>query len=116
MSTIFKHRTRLGLTQQELGWLAGMSRGDIRKLERGALQPSTKQLTRLANAFGIDVKELLPAYYPPRRSEAEFDDLEDDLRHARLENERLRAQNKRLQTGRVPIFQVAICNMRGVQA
>ncbi len=68
MSTIFKHRTRLGLTQQELGWRTGMSRSDIRQLERGSLQPSARQLTRLANAFGIDVKELLPSYYPPRRS------------------------------------------------
>ncbi|ETW94160.1 MAG: hypothetical protein ETSY1_36070 [Candidatus Entotheonella factor] len=98
MSTIFKHRTRLGLTQQELGWRTGMSRSDIRKLESGLLKPSARQLARLANAFGIDVKELLPAYYPPRRSEAEFADLEDDLRHARSENERLRAQNQRLQS------------------
>jgi transcriptional regulator with XRE-family HTH domain len=74
-----------------------MSRSDIRKLERGVLQPSARQIARLANAFGIDVKELLPAFYPPRRSEEEFDTVEADLRHARSENERLRAQNERLQ-------------------
>lgn len=97
MSTIFKHRTRLGLTQQELGWRTGMSRSDIRNMERGLLQPSAGQLAQLANAFGIDVKELLPAYYPPRRSAEEFDALETDLRHARSDIERLRAQNERLQ-------------------
>lgn len=98
MSSIFRYRTCLGLTQQELGWRAGMSRSEIRKLERGALQPSVQQLTQLADAFGIDVKELLPAYYPPCRSEDEFDALETDLKHAQLENERLRAQNERLQS------------------
>ncbi len=97
MSTIFKHRTRLGLTQQELGWRTGMSRSDIKQLERGTLRPSARQLARLAEAFGIDVKELLAVYYPPRRSEEEFEALEDDLRLARLDNERLRIQNERLQ-------------------
>lgn len=98
MSSIFRYRTRLGLTQQELGWRTGMSRSDIQKLERGVLQPSVEQLTQLADAFDIDVKELLPAYYPPCRSEDEFNALEAGLRHARLENERLRAQNERLQS------------------
>lgn len=97
MSSIFRYRTRLGLTQQELGWRAGISRIDIRKLERGILQPSAEQLDRLADAFGINVKELLPAYYPPCRSEAEFNVLEADLKYAQLENERLRARNERLQ-------------------
>ena len=97
MSTIFKHRTRLGLSQQELGWRTGMSRSDIRRLERGDLQPSARQLARLANAFGVDIKELLPAYYPPRRGEEEFDTLEADLQRAQSDNERLRAQNKRLE-------------------
>ncbi len=97
MSTIFKHRTRLGLTQQELGWRTGMSRSDVRRLERGDLQPSVRQLARLAHAFGIDVKELLPAFYPSRRSEETFDAMATDLKHAQSENERLRAQNERLQ-------------------
>lgn len=95
MSTIFKHRTRLGLTQQELAWRTGMSRSDIKNLERGSLQPSARQLSQLANAFEIDVKELLPTYYA-RLSEEEFETLEEDLRHARLDNERLRTQNERL--------------------
>ncbi len=97
MSTIFKYRTRLGLTQQELGWRTGMRLSDIRQLERGTLHPSARQLARLANAFGIDVKELLPAYYPPRRSEEEFDALEEDLRLAQVGHEQLQAQNERLQ-------------------
>ena len=98
MSSIFKHRTRLGLTQQELGWRAGIGRSDIGKFERGILKPSAAQLEKLSAVFEVDVKELIPAYFPKSRSEGDYRALEEELTHCQSENERLRAQNERLQS------------------
>ncbi|MDH3601677.1 MAG: helix-turn-helix transcriptional regulator [Candidatus Tectomicrobia bacterium] len=98
MSSIFKHRTRLGLTRKELGWRAGIGRSDIGHFERGILKPSAAQLEKLAAVFEVDVKELIPAYFPKSRSEGDYRALEEELQHCRSENERLRTQNERLQS------------------
>ncbi len=98
MSLIFKHRTRLGLTQQELAGRAGMGRSNIAKLERGELKPSATQLERLAAVFDVDVNALLPVFYPQRCNEEDDGDVEEELRRYKSENERLRSQNEQLRS------------------
>ena len=52
-------REENGLSQAQLGRLAGVSDKAVSKWESGASDPSTSNLLALAKLFGIDAKELL---------------------------------------------------------
>jgi transcriptional regulator with XRE-family HTH domain len=52
-------RTRQGLSQEELGFRAGMKRSYLSDLERGQRNPSVRALGRLASALGVAPAELL---------------------------------------------------------
>lgn len=52
-------RKRLGLSQEELAFRAGMKRSYLSDLERGARNPSVKALGRIAEALGVEASELL---------------------------------------------------------
>lgn len=56
------HRTRLGLTQDQLGQKSGLHRVAIGYLERGATTPSVLTLSVVAEALEIPVSELLDGY------------------------------------------------------
>ena len=56
---IRRHRTRWGLTQEELGQLASINASQLGKYERGVNDPSVTTLVRLAGALGVDLGELI---------------------------------------------------------
>lgn len=54
-----QHRTRLGISQEELGFRANLDRTYISGVERGVRNPSLTALVRLAGGLGITVSHLL---------------------------------------------------------
>jgi len=54
-------RKKFGITQKELAEKAGMSQGDISKIERGNANPSLNTLKRLAASMNMRLRlEFLP--------------------------------------------------------
>lgn len=51
-------RARLGINQQELGKLAGVSRQTISLIERGDYSPSVSLAIKIARIFGESVEEV----------------------------------------------------------
>ncbi|MFR5405345.1 MAG: helix-turn-helix transcriptional regulator [Oscillibacter sp.] len=52
-----EHRARLGVNQQEMGALAGVSRQTISQIERGLL-PSVTLALKLARICGVTVEDI----------------------------------------------------------
>ena len=53
-----KARRRKGVTQEELGFLAGLHRTEISLLERGGREPRLTTLVKLAGALETSLDEL----------------------------------------------------------
>ena len=53
-----EHRARLGVNQQELGKLAGVSRQTISLIERGDYSPSVTLALKLAGIFSCKVEDI----------------------------------------------------------
>lgn len=53
-----EHRARLGVNQQQLGSLAGVSRQTISQIERGDYSPSVTLALKLAKIFGVRVEDI----------------------------------------------------------
>lgn len=53
------HRTKLGLSQEELGFKANLDRTYISGIERGVRNPSLTAIVTLATGLEITVSELL---------------------------------------------------------
>jgi transcriptional regulator with XRE-family HTH domain len=53
-------RERAGLTQEQLGQMAGMDRSTVGALERGLSSPLLETVMKLASALEIDTCELIP--------------------------------------------------------
>ena len=53
-----EHRARLGVNQQEMGRLAGVSRQTISQIERGDYSPSVTLALKLAKLCGVTVEEI----------------------------------------------------------
>ena len=53
-----EHRARLGVNQQELGKLAGVSRQTISQIERGDYSPSVTLALKLAKICGVRVEDI----------------------------------------------------------
>ena len=51
-------RERQGLTQEKLAELAGLHRAYIGQIERGEKNIGLKNLEKIANALGLDLKDL----------------------------------------------------------
>lgn len=61
-ASIAEARRERGLKQRELAELSGVNQGDISRIERGVLAPTTPTLLRLAEGLNARVTiELLPA-------------------------------------------------------
>jgi transcriptional regulator with XRE-family HTH domain len=93
-------RTRRGLTQEQLGVTAWLSRTFLGRLELGQHDPSLSTLVRLAKALRVSVTELLEESMSARQwwqvGEARFATREDAEDHARTAGEMFvaRYQNK----------------------
>ncbi len=61
-ASLLEARRERGLKQRELAELSGVDQGDISRIERGVLAPTTPTLLRLAEGLNARVTiELLPA-------------------------------------------------------
>lgn len=63
-----EHRARLGVNQQEMGRLAGVSRQTISQIERGDYSPSVTLALKLAKICGVAVEEIF-SYEEDERDE-----------------------------------------------
>lgn len=57
--SLLAHRERAGLSQRQLAERIGMSHSYISRLEGDQHSPSVDTLCRLAEALGVDAKDLL---------------------------------------------------------
>ena len=53
-----EHRARLGVNQQEMGRLAGVSRQTISQIERGDYSPSVTLALKLARICQVSVEDI----------------------------------------------------------
>ena len=53
-----EHRARLGVNQQEMGAMAGVSRQTISQIERGDYSPSVTLALKLAKLCGVAVEDI----------------------------------------------------------
>ena len=58
-AAVAEARTKAGLTQTELAQRAGLDEATISALEQGQYKPASDELSRLAQALGVDELELL---------------------------------------------------------
>lgn len=64
-----EYRARLGINQQELGRLAGVSRQTISQIERGDYSPSVTLALKIARICSVTVEEIFE-YQEDNRHEA----------------------------------------------
>ncbi len=53
-----EHRARLGVNQQQMGQLVGVSRQTISQIERGDYSPSVTLALKLAKICGVTVEDI----------------------------------------------------------
>ena len=53
-----EHRARLGVNQQEMGRMAGVSRQTISMIERGDYSPSVTLALKIAKICGVRVEDI----------------------------------------------------------
>jgi transcriptional regulator with XRE-family HTH domain len=58
-AAIAEARTKAGLTQAELAQRTGLDEATVSALEQGQYKPASEELSRLAQALGVDELELL---------------------------------------------------------
>jgi transcriptional regulator with XRE-family HTH domain len=63
MANLWQARRRSGLSQEELGFRAGLHRTEISLLEVGGRLPRIDTLVKLAGALGIEPGELLDGIF-----------------------------------------------------
>jgi len=61
---LFLERSRLGITQERLGEILGLSRVSIVNIEKGKQKPSIYQLCLIAEKFNLTLDMLTSAYMP----------------------------------------------------
>jgi transcriptional regulator with XRE-family HTH domain len=60
-------RLRAKLTQEELGFLSGLSRAHVSRLEKGEVDVRLSSFMRVAGGLGLEPADLLPSerWHPP---------------------------------------------------
>ena len=53
-----EHREKLGINQQDMGALVGVSRQTISQIERGGYAPSVALALKLAKVCGVTVEDI----------------------------------------------------------
>lgn len=76
---IYDLRYEQALTQTDLAELSGVNEITISNIEREKQRPSARTLRKLANAFGIEVRELTRATVMPARESPVAEDSESLL-------------------------------------
>ena len=59
MKTIKDARTALGITQEQLAAILGVTQGTVAQWETGRSHPSFDKLPKVAEALGVTVDELI---------------------------------------------------------
>lgn len=57
-SNVRKHRIAQNLTQEALGYLAGMQQPTVGKIERGEVNTTIQNMSKLSEALGVEMAEL----------------------------------------------------------
>jgi len=57
---LYNLRTEQDLSQQELGFMAGVDRKTINRIENGHFSPSIDTMVRIAAVLGVSERVLLP--------------------------------------------------------
>jgi len=57
-NSLKEHRAKLGVNQQEMGMLAGVSRQTISQIERGDYSPSVTLALKLAKLCNVTVEDI----------------------------------------------------------
>lgn len=72
---LIRHRKQAGLSQEGLGFAAGLHRTEIGELERGYRLPRIDTLLKLSGALGVEPGELLAGieWRPAARPLGRFD-------------------------------------------
>ena len=53
-----EYRAKIGVNQQQMGKLAGVSRQTISQIERGDYSPSVTLALKIAKVFNVDVEDI----------------------------------------------------------
>ena len=53
-----EYRAKIGVNQQEMGRLVGVSRQTISQIERGDYSPSVTLVLKIAKVFGVHVEDI----------------------------------------------------------
>lgn len=53
-----EYRAKIGVNQQEMGRLVGVSRQTISQIERGDYSPSVTLAIKIARTFGVSVEDI----------------------------------------------------------
>ncbi len=53
-----EYRAKIGVNQQEMGKLVGVSRQTISQIERGDYSPSVTLVLKIAKVFGVHVEDI----------------------------------------------------------
>lgn len=53
-------RKRRGMTQEQVALAAGITQSHYSLIERGLISPTMRTVQKLADALGVDFRELLP--------------------------------------------------------
>jgi transcriptional regulator with XRE-family HTH domain len=87
MERLKELRKARGLSQTKLAQRADMSPATLNRVERGLVNPSLRTLERLAEALGVEVRELLDeADYPKAQAPLPFNGGEEERRGPTLED------------------------------
>lgn len=65
-----EYRAKIGVNQQEMGRLVGVSRQTISQIERGDYSPSVTLVLKIAKVFGVHVEDIF-SYEEDMEEEAE---------------------------------------------
>ena len=70
-----KLRLANGLTQEQLGFEAGLRRTHISSLELGEKEPSLKTIQKLSTAFGLPLSKLITEVEKIQKKESQIQEL-----------------------------------------
>lgn len=96
MDELRRLRRLRGLTQAELGQIAGISPTGVNEIERGRREPRASTLRKLARALDIEIRDFYPSARPAEISPEELDELLLAVRERDAEAEEIRERVRRV--------------------